>query len=109
MSEAMNPQDFVLQAWKQQLDTGCRVFETLLEGATKLHEAQLEATCGAHADLVATRRKIAKAASGPELFKLQAQWAGANVESCMAYWRLMYEAMSDTNADVLNCLQRKAA
>ncbi|HWD21553.1 MAG TPA: TIGR01841 family phasin [Burkholderiales bacterium] len=105
----MKPDDFLLDAWKQQVDIGFRVLETLIEGATKLHEAQLEAACDAHADLVATRKTIAAATSAPELLKLQAQWAGANMESCMAYWRQMYEAMSDTNADLVNCMQRKAA
>lgn len=105
----MKPEDFFLQAWKQQLDTGFRVIETVVEGATKLHEAQLEAACGTHADLVATQRKIAEAASACELLKLQAQWAGANVESCLAYWRQIYEAVSDTSAGVVDCMQRKAA
>ncbi|TAK86807.1 MAG: phasin family protein [Betaproteobacteria bacterium] len=105
----MKPEEFFLDAWKRQLDTGFRVIETLVEGATKLHEAQLEAACAAHADLVATQKKIAAAASASELLKLQTQWAGANMESCMAYWRQMYEAMSATNEDVVNCMQRKAA
>lgn len=106
---AMKPEDFFLQAWKQQLDTGFRVLETLVEGATKLHEAQLEAACAAHAGLVATQKKLAQAADASELFRLQAEWAGANVEGCMAYWRQMYEAVRSTNADVVNCVQRKAA
>ena len=105
----MKPEECILNAWKQQVDIGFRVIETLIEGATKLHEAQLEAACGAHADIVATRKTIAAATSASELLKLQAQWAGANMESCMAYWRQMYEAMSETNADLVNCMQKKAA
>ena len=105
----MKPEDFILNAWKQQVDIGFRVIETLIEGATKLHEAQLEAACDAHADLVATRKTMAEATSASELLKLQAQWAGANMESCMAYWRQMYEAMSETNADLASCMQKKAA
>ena len=105
----MKPEDFLLDAWKQQVDIGFRMIETLIEGATKLHEAQLEAACEAHADVVATRKTMAAATSASELLKLQAQWAGANVESCMAYWRQMYEAMGSTNADLVNCMQKKAA
>jgi phasin family protein len=105
----MKPEDFFLQAWKQQLDTGFRVMETLLEGATKLHEAQLEAACSAHADLVATQKTMAQAASASELLRLQAQWAGANVESGMAYWRRIHEAMNATNAEVVSCMQKRAA
>jgi len=52
---------------------------------------------------------MAEATSASELLKLQAQWAGANMESCMAYWRQMYEAMSETNADLASCMQKKAA
>jgi len=105
----MKPEDFLLDAWKRQLDAGFCVIETLLEGATKLREAQLEAACGAHADVVATRKKLAQAAGATEVLKLQAQWAGANAESCLAYWRLVYEALSDANTDLVNCMQRKAA
>lgn len=105
----MKAEDFFLAAWKRQLDIGFRALETLLEGATKLHEAQLEAACDAHADAVATQKKIAQAADASELLRLQAQWAGANLESSLAYWRLMYEAMSDTNKDLANCFERKAA
>lgn len=105
----MKPEDLLLNAWKQQLDAGFLVMEKLLEGATKLHEAQLEAACEAHAGLVATQKKMAQAASASELFRLQAQWAGANAESAMAYWRQMYEALNDANAEVVNCMQRKAA
>jgi phasin family protein len=105
----MKPEDFFLDAWKQQLDSGFRAFEVLLEGATKLHEVQLDAVCGAHADAVATQKKIAQAADASEVLKLQAQWAAANMESFMAYWRLMHEAMSETNTDLANCLKRKAA
>lgn len=105
----MKPEDFFLDTWKQQLDTGFRVIETLVEGATKLHEAQLEAACAAHADLVATQKKIAEAASAFDLLRLQTEWAGANMKSCMACWRQMYEATSATNEEVVNCMQRKAA
>jgi phasin family protein len=105
----MKPEEFFLDAWKQQLDTGFRVIERLVEGATKLHEAQLEAACAAHADLVATQKKIAQAANAAEVLKLQAEWAGANLESCLAYWRQMYEAASATNEEIVSCAQRKAA
>lgn len=105
----MKPEELLLDAWKQQVDIGFRAFETLLEGAAKLHEAQLEAACGAHADAAATHKKIAQACDASEVLKLQAQWAGASMENWMAYWRLMAEAMSDTHAKLANCLQRKAA
>lgn len=105
----MKPDDFFVQAWKQQLDTGFRIIETVVEGATKLHEAQLEAACAAHADLIATHKKIAQTASTAELLRLQAEWASANMEGAMAYWRRIYEAIGDTNKDMVNCLQRKAA
>lgn len=105
----MTPENLLLQAWKQQLDIGFRVMETLLEGATKLREAQLEAACGAHADAVATQKALAQATSASELLRLQAQWAGASLESSMAYWRAVYEAMTDTSTNLSNCMQRKAA
>lgn len=83
----MTPENLLLQAWKQQLDIGFRAIETILEGATKLHEAQLDAACGAHADAVATHKALAQATNASELLRLQAQWAAANARHWAEYWR----------------------
>lgn len=83
----MTPEHLLLQAWKQQLDIGFWVMETVLEGATKLHEAQLDAACEAHADAVATHKALAQATSASDILRLQAQWAAANARRWTQYWR----------------------
>lgn len=97
------PEDFLMQAWKQQLDASLRFIEILIEGATKLHEVQLEAAADAHADAEATRKSVA-AADPSQLLKLQTEWAGANMEKCAAYWRGLYGVAAETQAELVKCL-----
>jgi phasin family protein len=92
--------DFLVQAWKQQLDTGLRVIEALVEGATKLREMQLEAAARAHADLEATRKSIAAATDVTRLLELQTEWARANAQRCAEYWRGLYDVAARTQADI---------
>ncbi len=99
-----NPQQFMMQAWKQQLDAGLRAVEALVEGATKMHEVQLEAAMQAHADAVATQQAIAAASNPAEILRLQAEWTQCNAGRCVAYWRDLQEAAAETNAKVTSCL-----
>ena len=50
-----------LDTWKRQLDVGLGVMETVVEGAMRMRECQLQAAAQAHADLEATRKAIAAA------------------------------------------------
>jgi phasin family protein len=97
------PEDFFMQAWKQQLDIGLRVMETLVEGATKLREMQLEAATQAHADLEATRRSIASASDVSRLLELHTQWTQANARKCADYWRGVYDVAVRTQTDLAGC------
>ena len=103
------PEDFVMQAWKKQCDTSLRAMETLIEGATKIREAQLEAASFAHADAEATRKAIAAATDPSQLLRLQTEWARANVEKALAYWRSNYQTVMETNAELVKCLYSAAA
>lgn len=102
------PQDLMMQAWKQQLDTGLRVIETILEGATRIRETQLEAASFAHADIEATRKAIVAATDPSQLLKLQTEWARANLEKSLAYWRAMYQNVMETNAELAKCVSAGA-
>ncbi len=92
--------DFLVQVWKQQLDTGLRVMEALVEGVTRLREMQLEAAARAHADLEATRKSMAAATDIVRLLELQAEWARANAQRCAEYWRGLYDVAARTQADI---------
>jgi phasin family protein len=94
------PEDFLLQAWKQQLDLGLRLVETIVEGAIKLREVQIEAATDAHADAVATRKSAVDATDLAQLVKLQAEWTRANVQKCAAYWRDLYEVAARTQGEL---------
>jgi phasin family protein len=94
------PEDFLLQAWKQQLDLGLRLIETMVEGAIKLREVQLEAATDAHADAVATRKSVADATDLAQLVKLNSEWTRANVQKCAAYWRDLYEVATRTQGEL---------
>jgi phasin family protein len=95
------PEDFLIQAWKKQCDAGLRAIEAMIEGATKIHETQLQAAAQAHADAEATRKAIAAATDPSQLFKLQTEWARANAQKSFAYWRSMVEAVVETDAELL--------
>jgi phasin family protein len=97
-------EDFLIQAWKQQLDSGLGMIEAIVEGATKLHEVQIEAATDAHADAVATRKSIAAAGGMEELLKLQTEWTRANAEKCAAYWRALCEVAAQTQGELARCM-----
>lgn len=102
------PQDYFMQAWKQQLDAGLRIIETVIEGAEQLREAQLQAAANAHADAEATRKAIAAASDPAQIFRLQSEWMNANVQKCMGYWRSLYDVVAQTDAEVVKCACRIA-
>jgi phasin family protein len=103
------PNDFLVQAWKQQLEGCLRTIETLVEGATRLGELQLAAAVDAHADLEATRKAVAATHDPASVLALQAQWARANAEKCAAYWRRFYEVGAQTQASLAQCMVPAAA
>lgn len=101
-------EDFLVQAWKQQLDTALRLVEAMVDGATKLREMQIEAATDAHADAVATRKSIAAATDMAQLLQLQTGWARANAEKCAAYWRALYELAAQTQGELARCVCAQA-
>ena len=103
------PEDFLLQACKRQADSGLRLLEAMVEGSTRMRDIQLEAAAQAHADAEATRKALAAATDIPQLMKLQAQWAQANAEKCVAYWRSVYQAVMETDAALVKCAWGEAA
>lgn len=94
------PEDFLLQAWKQQLDLGLRMIEAIVEGAVQMRRVQIEAGTDAHADVTATRKSLADATELAQIVKLQAEWTRANVQKCAAYWRDLYEVATRTQGEL---------
>jgi phasin family protein len=102
-------ENLFIQTWKAQLDLGLHVLETIAEGAIRMREAQLEAATQAHADLEATRKSIAAASDAAQILKLQAEWAAANAEKSLAYWRCLCQAVVETDTEVAKCVGTPAA
>lgn len=98
------PNDFLMQAWKQQADGCLRAIQALVDGTTRVREMQLEAAADAHADLEATRKAIAATTDPGRILELQAQWARASAEKCAAYWRRFYELGMQTQASLAQCM-----
>jgi hypothetical protein len=68
------PNEILMQAWKQQVDGCLRTLDTLVEAAKKLREMQLEAP------------------------------ANADAEQCAAYWRRFYEIGAQMQARLAQCM-----
>lgn len=102
------PEDFLVPAWKRQCDAGLRAIEAIIEGATKIHETQLQAAAEAHADAEATRKALAAATDPAQVFRLQTEWARANAQKSFAYWRSMAQAVMETDAELAKCMYSQA-
>jgi len=103
------PQDLMLKTWKRQVDAAFRLIEAMTEGAERMHETQLEAAAETHADAVATQQAALRAKDAAELAQVQLQWARANVEKALAYWRAMYENALQTSAQLAACVGQASA
>jgi hypothetical protein len=98
------PYDPVVTAWKQQVDAALGAVEAITEGARRIHEKQLEAACEAHACAEATRKRLAEVSDPNELWRIQADWLAANLQSSLSYWRCMCEAVVETDTNVAKFL-----
>lgn len=94
----------LLASWKRQLDAAMRLTEAVIEGSERMREVQLEAAAEAHADAVATQKALAAAQSPQELLRIQAEWLAENQRKSMQYWKSLYEAAAETNAQMMKCL-----
>ena len=94
----------MLDTWKRQLDAAMRLTEVVIEGSERMREVQLEAAAEAHADAVATQNALATAQTPQELMRIQTEWLAANQKKSMEYWKSLYEAAAETNAQLMKCL-----
>ena|SRR2546427_608779 len=97
-------EDVLMNAWKQQFDTGLRVIQTILEGAARVREAQLKAANEAHAAILEAQKAIQGASDPGELMRLQMEWTGANMRRALDYWRSIFQSAVQTNAELATCL-----
>ena len=73
----------------------------------EIHEVQIDAAAGTHADTVATQNALARTRDPAEVVRLQSEWASANARRCLAYWRDIHAAALQTQSELMKCMERK--
>jgi hypothetical protein len=103
-----NPEQFLLDAWKQQATVLLRSVEAMAQGAEKIRETQLAAASDAHACALRVEKSVANAQTALELWNVQFNWALENSQKSLAYWRNLFEAANETNVKLGSCLREQA-
>jgi hypothetical protein len=80
-----NPEQLLLDTWKQQAGTWLRIVDAMAEGAEKMRATQLAAASDAHA------------------------WTIGNLEKSAGYWSDRMEAAAQTQARIATCLREPPA
>ena len=101
--------EFVANACKSNVDCGMRVVEALVEGATRIHELQLEAATEAHAGAVATQKCVAQTTDPVKIVQLYSEWMLANAQKSAAYWQSIGQTIMETNAAILKSFGESAS
>ena len=99
----------VADACKPAVDCNMRVVEALVEGATRIHELQLQAATEAHAGAVATQKTVAQTADPGKIAQLYGEWMIANAQKSVAYWQSIAQVVMETNAAILKCFGEGAS
>jgi phasin family protein len=103
--ETMNIYDVATgPALKRQLESGLAVLEAITESSRKLQQTQLKAATEAHAAVEAMHKRVAQAADGQELWRLQSEWMSASMEKSLAYWRELYQTAIETETSIAKLL-----
>lgn len=97
--------DPFFEAWKKQVDTSLRLMDSVVEAAAKMRATQLSAANETHERMQALEKALADAKSAQEMWGAQWSWALATCERSAAYWRALFEAMTEANGILGRCLQ----
>jgi phasin family protein len=95
------------EMWKQQVNAGLQILDSLVEATAKVRAAQFAAANEAHQRTVEAEKLLAGAKDAQELWSAQCTWASENAERAAAYWREQFEAMSEANARILKIMQER--
>lgn len=95
------------EVWKQQVNAGLQILDTLVEATAKVRAAQFAAANETHRRTVEAEKLLAGAKDAQALWNAQCTWASENAERAAAYWREQFEAMSEANARILKVMQEQ--
>lgn len=101
--------DQILEQWRKHAEAGVRMMDAVVEATTRMREAQLAASQETHERVKELQKSLATAKSAQEMWGEQWNWALASCERSAAYWRNLYEAMSEANGKIARCMQEGAS
>lgn len=99
----------MFQTWKEQVDTGIKMIDAIVQGAVEMRTSQLAAATEAHTRDLDAEKSVMGARTASDLLLIQLNWMTANMERSMAYWNQMFQAAADANAKLLECLREQSA
>lgn len=103
-----NPEQFLLDAWKQQSDTWLRIIDAMTKGAEKVRATQLAVASDTNAAVLRVKQSIADVENLTELWNAEMTWAIANLEKSAGYWQSLFAAANETNVKICSCLSEQA-
>lgn len=99
----------MFEKWKEQVDTGIRMIDAIVQGAMEMRSSQLAAATEAHTRDLNVEKSVMGARTASDLLLIQLNWMTANMERSMTYWNQMFQAAADANAKLLECLRDQAS
>jgi hypothetical protein len=93
------------EGWKKQVDTSVRMMDAVVEATAQMRAAQLSAANETHERVQALEKALAEARNAQEIWGAQWNWALASCERSAAYWRTLFETMTQASGTVGRCVQ----
>jgi len=97
------------EAWKRQVETGVRAMDAVVEATAKMRAAQLDAANETHRRAQDLEKALLDAKTPQELWNAQWNWAVACSERSAAYWRNLFQAMTEANGAIARGAQEAAS
>lgn len=104
-----DPRDELLEQWRKHAEGGVRMMDALVEATTRMREAQLAAARETHERMQALQKSLVAAKNAQEMWGEQWNWTLASCERSAAYWRNLFEAMTEANSRIARCMQEGAS
>jgi hypothetical protein len=101
--------DQLLEQWRKHAEGGVRMMDALVEATTRVRETQLAAAQETHDRMKRLQESLAAAKSAQEMWGEQWNWTLASCERSAAYWRNLFEAMTEANTRIARCMQEGAS
>ncbi|MFY9316546.1 MAG: phasin family protein [Burkholderiales bacterium] len=101
-------QEQLLEQWRKHSETGLRMMDAVVEATTHMREAQLAAAQETHERVQALQKALGAAKSAQEMWGEQWSWTLVSCERSAAYWRNLFETMTEANGKIARCMQEGA-